>query len=57
MVLFLGETIELQFLRISVVGFLTGVVCFLAAVGCFMVETLLATRLLNFGKIAKLRKH
>jgi hypothetical protein len=56
MVLFLGETIELQFLRISVVGFLTGVVCFLAAVGCFMVETLLATRLLNFGKIAKLRK-
>lgn len=57
MVLFLGETIELQVPRISVVAFLTGVVCFLAAVGCFMVETLLATRLLNFGKIVQLRRH
>lgn len=56
MVLFLGETIEMQFLRLSVAAFLIGVVCFLAAVGCFMVETLLATRLLNFGKIVKLRK-
>ena len=56
MVLFLGETIELQVPRISVMAFLSGVVCFLAAVGCFMAETLLATRLLNFGKIVKLRK-
>ncbi|MBC7916975.1 MAG: DUF2721 domain-containing protein [Rhodoferax sp.] len=56
MVLFLGETIELQVPRISVTAFLGGVVCFLAAVGCFMVETLLATRLLNFGKIVQLRK-
>lgn len=56
MVLFLGETVELQFMRISIGAFLSGVVCFLAAVGCFMVETLLATRLLNFGKIVKLRK-
>ena len=56
MVLFLGEAIELQFLRLSVIAFLSGVVCFLAAVGCFMVETLLATRLLNFGKLKELRK-
>lgn len=56
MVLFLGEAIDLQFLRLSVIAFLSGVVCFLAAVGCFMVETLLATRLLNFGKLRKLRE-
>lgn len=56
MVLFLGEAIDLQFLRLSVIAFMTGVVCFLAAVGCFMVETLLATRLLNFGKLEKLRE-
>ena len=56
MVLFLGEAINLQCLRLSVFAFLSGVVCFLAAVGCFMVETLLATRLLNFGKLKELRK-
>jgi hypothetical protein len=57
MVLFLGETVELQFLKLSVIAFLSGVVCFLAAVGCFMFETLLATRLLNFGKLQKLLKN
>jgi hypothetical protein len=26
------------------------VVCFLLALGCFMAETLIATRVLNFGR-------
>lgn len=50
MVLFLGETIDFPGLRISIVTFLGGVGCFLLALLCFMAETLIATRLLNFGK-------
>jgi hypothetical protein len=49
-VLFLGETIELQLMRLSMVTFLAGVVCFMLALACFMAETMIATRLLNFGK-------
>lgn len=49
-VLFLGETIDFQMLRISMASFLAGVVCFLLALACFMVETWIATRLLNFGR-------
>jgi hypothetical protein len=49
-VLFLGETIELQLMRLPMVTFLAGVVCFMLALACFMAETLIATRLLNFGK-------
>ena len=49
-VLFLGETIDFQMLRISMISFLAGVVCFLLALLCFMVETWIATRLLNFGR-------
>jgi uncharacterized membrane protein YbhN (UPF0104 family) len=49
-VLFLGETIEFPGLRISIFSFLGGVVCFLGALICFMVETFIATRLLNFGR-------
>jgi len=49
-VLFLGETIDLQMMRLSVVSFLSGVVCFMLALACFMAETMIATRLLNFGK-------
>lgn len=48
-VLFLGETIDFQMLRISMLGFLAGVLCFLLALVCFMAETWIATRLLNFG--------
>ncbi len=48
--LFLGETTELQILRIPTVFFLSGVVCFLLALLCFLAETLLATRILNFGQ-------
>jgi len=49
-VLFLGETSDFQMLRISIGSFLAGVVCFLLALGCFMAETLIATRVLNFGR-------
>jgi hypothetical protein len=48
-VLFLGETIDFPGLRISIFTFLGGVGCFLLALLCFMAETLIATRLLNFG--------
>jgi hypothetical protein len=47
-VLFLGETTDFQMLRISIASFLAGVVCFLLALACFMAETMISTRLLNF---------
>ncbi len=53
MVLFLGETIDFPGLRISIFTFLGGVVCFLSALICFMVETFIATRLLNFARQRK----
>lgn len=46
--LFLGETTDFQSSRFAVGGFLAGVVSFLLALVCFLTETLLATRLLNF---------
>ncbi len=50
MALFLGETIELEILRIATILFLSGVVCFLLALICFLTETLIATRMLKFGR-------
>jgi len=47
-VLFLGEAGGLQISRWAVGSFLAGVVSFLAALLCFLAETVLATRLLNF---------
>jgi hypothetical protein len=49
-ILFLGETIDFQMQRLSVASFLAGVSCFMLALACFMAETLIATRILNFGK-------
>lgn len=49
-VLFLGETINLPLLRFSIVSFLAGLFCFMLALACFFTETMIATRLLNFGK-------
>lgn len=46
--LFLGETTDLQSARFAVAGFLGAVICFLAALLCFLAETVIATRLLNF---------
>ncbi len=49
--LFLGETSELNILRTATVCFLAGVVFFLLALLCFLAETLLATRLLKFAEL------
>ena len=49
--LFLGETSDLEILKISSIGFLTGVVCFLLALVCFLAETLQATKLLKFAEL------
>jgi hypothetical protein len=51
--LFLGETSGLAISRWAVGSFLLGVVCFLAALLCFLLETYLATRLLNFKMVAR----
>ncbi|WP_296443173.1 DUF2721 domain-containing protein [Rhodoferax sp. UBA5149] len=53
MALFLGETTQIQILRIATISFLSGVSCFLLALLCFLTETLLATRMLKFGKPKK----
>lgn len=50
MALFLGETTQLEILHIATVLFLSGVSCFLAALLCFLIETVIATRVLKFGK-------
>jgi hypothetical protein len=47
--LFLGETGALGTSRWAVTSFLLGVVSFLAALLCFLAETIIATRLLNFS--------
>lgn len=47
-VLFVGETTGFQVSRWAVGGFLSGVVSFLLALLCFLAETVIATRLLNF---------
>jgi hypothetical protein len=49
--LFLGETSDLPILKIATVSFLSGIACFLTALLCFLAETLLATRLLNFAEL------
>ena len=49
-VLFLGETTALQIFRLATLFFLSGIVCFLLALLSFLTETVLATRILNFGK-------
>jgi hypothetical protein len=46
--LFLGEMWGLQAARMAVAGFLAGVVFFLLALLFFLLETVLATRLLDF---------
>jgi MFS family permease len=47
-VLFVGETTDLQLSRVAVGGFLGGVASFLMALLSFLVETIIATRMLNF---------
>lgn len=52
--LFLGETTDFKSSRFAVGGFLAGVVSFLLALACFLAETLLATRALNFQMLQKI---
>jgi len=52
-VLFLGETTAFQVNRAAIVGFLAGIGCFMLALVCFMAETLLATRVLNFSRLRR----
>ncbi|HVE53701.1 MAG TPA: DUF2721 domain-containing protein [Ramlibacter sp.] len=47
-VIFVGETGALQISRWAITSFLLGVACFLAALLCFLAETFLATRVLEF---------
>ena len=47
-VLFLSETTRLQISAYALGSFLAGVGCFLLALVCFMVETFVATRVLDF---------
>jgi hypothetical protein len=47
-VLFLGETTSFEASRLAVGSFLSGVVSFMLALLCFLIETIIATRLLNF---------
>jgi hypothetical protein len=51
--LFLGETSAVRVSGWAIGGFLVGVVCFLAALLCFLAETFLATRLLDFSALAR----
>lgn len=53
--LFLGETTALQIPRIATLFFLSGVICFLLALLCFLTETVLATRVLKFARAKKAR--
>ncbi len=46
--IFLGEAVEFRTNVSAVVSFLIGVVSFLLALLCFLWETIVATRLLNF---------
>ncbi len=51
MALFLGQTTEFQILRTATILFLSGISVFLLALLCFLVETLIATRVLKFGHL------
>ncbi|GAB4216614.1 MAG: DUF2721 domain-containing protein [Rhodoferax sp.] len=50
LLLFLGETTALPLYRAATGLFLGSIGCFLAALLCFLAETLIATRLLRFGR-------
>jgi Protein of unknown function (DUF2721) len=52
-VLFIGETTSFDSVKIPLISFLSGVVCFLLALLCFLADTFIATRLLNFAPLKK----
>ncbi|HSV44383.1 MAG TPA: DUF2721 domain-containing protein [Ramlibacter sp.] len=51
-VLFLGETTSFQANRLAVGSFMSGVLCFLLALLCFLAETVMATRILDFSVLS-----
>ena len=51
--LFLGEMTDFQSARWAVASFLAGVVSFLLALMCFLAETYISTRLLNFDLLRR----
>ena len=53
-VLFLGETAEFPTHRVATISFLSGISCFLLALLCFLTETILATKVLRFGRTRKI---
>jgi hypothetical protein len=52
-VLFISETTTFNSVQIPLISFLAGVVCFLLALLCFLVDTFIATRILNFKTLQK----
>ena len=50
MILFLVETTSLEMRHLPVITFIASLASFMLALGCFLAETLIATRILNFGK-------
>lgn len=50
MVLFLGGTVAVNIFRFASILFLLGVTLFLLALLCFLLETVIATRVLKFGR-------
>jgi Kef-type K+ transport system membrane component KefB len=52
-VLFIGETTDYASARLPLIFFMAGVVCFLMALLAFLVDTFMATRLLNFEMLKK----
>lgn len=57
MALFLGETTEINILKVVTILFLSGVGSFLLALLCFLTETVMATHLLKFGHGGRPAKH
>lgn len=53
MVLFLGETVEVNIFRLASSLFLLGVTLFLLALLLFLLETVIATRVLKFGHASR----
>ncbi len=51
--LFLGEMTDFQSARWAVASFLAGVISFLLALMCFLAETYISTRLLNFDLLRR----
>lgn len=52
-VLFIGETNIYESVRLPLISFMAGVICFLLALLCFLADTFIATRLLNFEVLKK----